>query len=228
MVDTRDPQFLAFWTRTIRETSHWSQEALAANAGLDVRTIQRIEAGKPVNTATRRSLARGLGYEDPDVFDSPAFIEGVQTLFDGVGKAQREEIQKQYPDHMPISVQRAEDGSALANMAYRSTAYLFHADEAIPEDAEKVAASIFDFLRDLGDIVDDLSFSERLELERSLDQLFQELRLMGCSCYIGVRSTKLVGKFWEDKTPLPISIGYLTVVPAQKELTEMMVPRGVS
>jgi DNA-binding XRE family transcriptional regulator len=40
-----DPKILGFWTRCLRETQHMSQDALAASSGLDVRTIQRIEAG---------------------------------------------------------------------------------------------------------------------------------------------------------------------------------------
>lgn len=54
------PNILGFWTRCIRTTMHWSQEALAASANLTPRTIQRIEAGEPSSIATRRSLARVL------------------------------------------------------------------------------------------------------------------------------------------------------------------------
>lgn len=89
-IDTKDPKFLAFWTKCIRESSKWSQEALAAASGLTVRTIQRIEAGNAVNITTRRALARGLGYDDPDVFENPGFIKGVQALFDGMRKVQDE------------------------------------------------------------------------------------------------------------------------------------------
>jgi hypothetical protein len=31
-----------------------------------------------------------------------------------------------------------------------------------------------------------------------------------------------------DKTPVPMTIGYLTAVPLEKVLTEMMVPRRLS
>ena len=62
---------------------HWSQEALAASANLTPRTIQRIEAGEPSSIATRRSLARGLGYENPDIFEDPEFIATVLKLLDG-------------------------------------------------------------------------------------------------------------------------------------------------
>jgi transcriptional regulator with XRE-family HTH domain len=53
-----DPKLLGFWTKCLRESQHISQDALAASSGLDVRTIQRIEAGNAVSVTTRRCLAR--------------------------------------------------------------------------------------------------------------------------------------------------------------------------
>jgi len=75
-----DPKIFGFWVKRIRDTSHWSQEALAANAGLDVRTVQRFEAGKPASLTTRRALARGLGYDNHDISDSPDFIASVYKI----------------------------------------------------------------------------------------------------------------------------------------------------
>lgn len=227
-INPKDPKFLAFWTRCIRETSHWSQEALAVASGLDVRTIQRIEAGQPASVITRRALARGLGYDNPDVFDDPEFIKGVRALFDGLQKVQDEEVQKQFPDHIRVSVARVGSGEALARIAYDASAYLFHADEAISREAKEVAASIFDFLRDLGDLGDDGSFSERLGYQRSLDDLLKQLETLNAACYSAFRATKMFGANWADRTPIPMTIGYLTVVPAEKILTEMMVPRRLS
>jgi transcriptional regulator with XRE-family HTH domain len=224
-IDPKDPKFLAFWTRCIRESSHWSQEALAASSGLDVRTIQRIEAGHSVNVTTRRALARGLGYDNPDVFDDPEFIKGVHAIFDGLRKVQDEEVQKQFPDHIRVMVERTGSGEALARIAYDAGSYLFHTDGGISDEAKVIAASIFDFLRDLGDLDDDCSFSERLGYERSLDDLLKQLEELGAACYSAFRLTKMVGANWTDKTPIPLTIGYLTVVPAEKVLTEMMVPR---
>lgn len=227
-IDTKDPKFLAFWTKCLRETSHWSQEALAAAAGLDVRTIQRIEAGNPVNVTTRRALARGLGYDNPDVFEDPEFIKGVHALFDGLKKIQDEDVQKQFPDHIRIATARVKNGEGLARIAYEANSYLFHADDAISDDAKEIAASIFDFLRDLGDIADDISFADKLDYQRSLGELLEQLEETGAACYSGFRATKMVGANWVDKTPFPLTIGYLTIVPAEKVLTEMMVPRRVS
>ncbi|WP_349365533.1 MAG: helix-turn-helix transcriptional regulator [Nitratireductor rhodophyticola] len=227
-IDTKDPKFLAFWTKCIRESSHWSQEALAAASGLDVRTIQRIEAGHPVSVTTRRALARGLGYDNPDVFEDPEFIMGVHALLEGMRKVQDEEVQKQFPDHMRVSVARVTSGEGLLRVAYEANAYLFHADEAIADEAKEIAASIFDFLRDLGELGDDGSFAERLGYQRSLGELLEQLEASGATCYNAFRATKMVGENWADKTPIPLTVGYVTVVPVEKVLTEMMVPRRLS
>tara|TARA_R110001592_G_scaffold146090_3_gene370058 strand:- start:197 stop:889 length:693 start_codon:yes stop_codon:yes gene_type:complete len=227
-IDTNDPMFLAFWTKCIREASHWSQEALAASSGLDVRTIQRIEKGERVSVTTRRAIARGLGYEDPNVFDDPEFIKDVQAIFAGIRTAQDEEVQKQFPDHMHVSVGRVTNGEGLIRVAYEANAYLFHADEAITDEAKEIAASIFDFLRDLGDLGDDIPFSDKLDYQRSLGELLDQLEALGAACYSAFRATKVVGENCGAKTPLPLTVCYLTVVPVENVLTKMIVPRHLS
>jgi hypothetical protein len=44
-----DPKILGLSVRGIRETQHVSQDALAGAENIDVRTIQRLEAGQAVN-----------------------------------------------------------------------------------------------------------------------------------------------------------------------------------
>src|SRR6266436_1072254 len=90
-----DPKILGFWTRCIRETQHMSQEALAASSGLDVRTIQRIEGGNAVSVTTRRCLARGLGYENPDIFDDPEFTISVHRVLEGAQAINQAALEKQ-------------------------------------------------------------------------------------------------------------------------------------
>jgi transcriptional regulator with XRE-family HTH domain len=85
------------WTRAIRQASRWSQEALAASSGLTVRTIQRVEAGRPSDITTRRALARGLGYNNPEIFFDPQFAEKITGFFREIEKTGREALQKQFP-----------------------------------------------------------------------------------------------------------------------------------
>lgn len=47
--------------RKLREAKSWSQAHLAQAAGLNVRTVQRIEAGEPCSYESMLSLAAALG-----------------------------------------------------------------------------------------------------------------------------------------------------------------------
>lgn len=62
--------------REARVRRGWSQEQLAAASGVSVRTIQRIEGGRPPGRATTTALAGALGVE-------PAEVAG--TLTSGAG-----------------------------------------------------------------------------------------------------------------------------------------------
>lgn len=53
--------------RKMREVFQWSQETLAELAGLNVRTVQRVENAKSASTDTRRALAVAFEIEDIDV-----------------------------------------------------------------------------------------------------------------------------------------------------------------
>lgn len=97
-----DPKLLGFWARCIRDAQHLSQEALAASASVDIRTVQRFEAGQPVSITSRRALAKALGYDNPDVFDDPKFIEEVVKFFDGLKAIQQKNLDDQHPDHMRV------------------------------------------------------------------------------------------------------------------------------
>jgi transcriptional regulator with XRE-family HTH domain len=226
---TLDPKTLGFWTRCIRTTLHWSQEALAAEAGVDVRTIQRIEAGGGSSVSTRRQLARALGYENPDVFDDPDFIANVNDILAKTrDAAQAEELKKPFPEHIRITAERIKSGDALGRLADISTAIMPHTDDEIPQEAKEIAASLFDYLRDLMDISDEASFSDKVGFNKELGEILRELDDLGMAVYSAVRHTKVTGKTWQDKTPMPLTIGYVTVVPAEKEIVELVVPRGVS
>lgn len=52
--------------RKMREVFQWAQETLAELAGLNVRTVQRVENAKSASTDTRRALAAAFEIEDID------------------------------------------------------------------------------------------------------------------------------------------------------------------
>src|SRR5437868_10993079 len=53
--------------KRLRELKSWSQAHLAQAAGLNVRTVQRIEAGEPCSFETMLSLAAALDVAVPEL-----------------------------------------------------------------------------------------------------------------------------------------------------------------
>lgn len=38
----------------------------------------------------------------------------------------------------------------------------------------------------------------------------------------------MTGKFWSDKSSIPLTIGYLAIIPADRDIKEILVPRRLS
>lgn len=149
------------------------------------------------------------------------FIDNVQEL-------RQEKIHSQRPDHVPVSASRVTSGETLARLAGATNATHFDCDEQDSADAKRQAACIFDFLRDIGDGYDDLSFTGRFNCAQQLDSLLHDLEQLGVWVYSALRNTKIVGENWADKTPMPITIGYLNVVPGGRTIEQLMVPKRLS
>lgn len=229
---TLPPDLLATWVRTLRATLDWSQEALAEAAGINIRTVQRVENGEPANKTTRRCLARGLGYDNHDIFDDPSFADNVRGVLDTAQKANgqitREAIEKQFPDHVRVKVSPVSGGPELARFVDQAGATLLHCDDVVPRSAQEIAAGMFDLVRDLVDVWDDISFSERLTQADELGRLQKEIEGFGLRLYSGFRRIKIVGEYWADQTPHSLTIGYLTILPKGRQIEQMMVPKRLT
>lgn len=222
---TLSPRLLGFWVRCIRTASKWSQDALAEASGLTTRTIQRIEAGQPASATTRRSLARALGYENPDIFDDPVFVAEVHKLLESISENTEE---KRYPDHLKLTAEPLHTGDALSRLIGASSAYVFNCHDELSDEVKEQAAALFDLLQDYGEVWSDLTHGERLSASRSFDDNLSELKQLGARLYSATRAAKIVGSMWADKTPLPITIGYVTVVPKDhREVRHLLVPKEV-
>ena len=202
-IDIKDPKFLAFWTECIASRPTGRRRHWPKHQGSMCAPSREWKPAIRLRITTRRALARGLGYDNPDVFDDPEFIKAVLTMLDGIRQVEGQEAQKQFPGHIRLSVTRVTSGEGLARVAFEASAYLFHADEEIVDEAKDLAASIFDFLRDLGDLGDDGSFSERLGYQRSLGELLEQLEELSAACYSAFRPTKMTGANWVGQFPGP-------------------------
>lgn len=222
------PAMLGFWVKCIRKSINWSQEAVAEASGLTVRTVQRIEAGEPSSVSTRRSLARGLGYDNHGIFDTPDFVMGVHKMLSEIGEFNQETMEKQFPDHVKLPAERVKGGDSLGRIADISNGLVLHMDDEVSQAAKETAAALFDYLRDLSDISGDLSFTDKLTYSQEMGTMFGDLEANGATAYSAVRKAQFVGSNWPDKTPMAMTIVYVTVVPIGKSMTEMMVPRRLS
>jgi transcriptional regulator with XRE-family HTH domain len=221
-----EPRILGAWIRCLREAQHMSQDALAVASGLDVRTVQRTENGNAASLTTRRCLARGLGYDNSDIFDDPYFASNVHCMLEEIKTMNEKTLDGQHPEHIRVKVERVRNGETLGRFADITNAALLNADDDIPEEAKAAAAALFDCMRDLADLCD-VAFHDKLGLNKELESMLRELEGLGTAAYAAYRSVKLTGETWADKTPLALRIGYLMVVPAQKELGAVFVPRRV-
>lgn len=222
---TFDPQMLGFFVKCLRKAENQSQEALAVACGLDVRTIQRVEAGEPSSVQTRRSLAKGLGYENRDTFDDPTFIATVSDMFRTLHE---NKLKEEYPDTLRVPCRPASGGAELLRMAAIAGGIMPHTDDNLSPGAREEAACLFDYMRDAGDILDDVPFSARLDFERELSEIQKRLDSCGGAIFVGQRAVNLVGRNWVDKTPMPMTIVYILVTVKGNDPKELLVPKGVS
>jgi transcriptional regulator with XRE-family HTH domain len=215
---------LGFWARCLRTTQHLSLEALAESSGLSTRTIQRVEAGEASTITTRRCLARGLGYDNHDIFDDPEFGQNVRQFLDVTGKAA---VREHFPDHVPLVASPVASGGALGRLIDASEAYIFNCDESLSREAQELAASLFDLVKDYNDVWNDLTHSDRLRAATDFDDAMQAFGRLQVRAYTATRSTAILGKSWPDQTPLPLRIGYLAVIDANREIAHLMVPNSL-
>jgi transcriptional regulator with XRE-family HTH domain len=219
-----DPKMLGFWSSCVRKAQHLSQEALAASASVDIRTVQRFEAGQPINVTSRRALAKAPGYDNPDVFDDPKFIEGVLGLFDSLNAELQKDFDDQHPDHVRIVAHAMTSGDEAARFADVINAVSFTIDEGLSDEAKELAASFCDYVQDLMH-VDDVPVSSRLGFAKELGGIVRELREQGANVYLATRDRKFRGADWGDQPSWEMTVGYLVVVPADRQLTELYIAR---
>ncbi|MDY0871587.1 helix-turn-helix domain-containing protein [Dongia rigui] len=217
------PHILAWWTKLLRETSNLSQDALAANAGLNIRTIQRIESAESTTILTRRLLSVGLGYDDPDVFEDPNFIHSISELRKNVEHINNETISNRFPHMIKLPAASVRSGEQLGLMAENCNASNFQWDEDLSTEAKSAAAELFDFLREYGDFDDCYSASQKLDAYRCIDELLHAIREADAVVHSAFRNTHVLNPAWVDKTPMPLNIAYLVVSKKGTELDELMV-----
>jgi transcriptional regulator with XRE-family HTH domain len=210
---------IAAFVKVFRTNQGWSQETLAELSGLTVRTVQRVENAEPSSIDTRRALARAFRLEDMDIFNRADALKSDEQL-----RKETEEFERTY---LKLDTTIATTGRQLAEFAEGVTMYVFQNAEGCSKEAEKVCASLFDYLREYGDCDELYSFTQKLGVYTDISEYLENLRRAGFSACFAVRHTKIVGSNWANKTPMPVSIGYLSIFPLGDEPKQIAVPKAL-
>ncbi|WP_375204230.1 helix-turn-helix domain-containing protein [Hyphococcus sp.] len=225
------PSSLAIWIKSLRTAQDLSQEAVAVAAGIDVRSVQRAEKGLAVSRQTRLSLARGLGYDNIDVFDNPASAEVINGFVsDLAALAEKEELRKleeAYPDCIRLNAHRAKSARTLCDLACGCQGLSIHFGHDFPKELEDLAATISDWLRDFGDIADELSIADKLSLERELNSLVDELTEQSGAIFAAQRDVRFRSSQRPETKPFEWTIGYLAFGGGGKDEALIIAPRQV-
>jgi transcriptional regulator with XRE-family HTH domain len=214
------PVELAEVIRTFRKMRQWSQETLAALSGLNVRTIQRVEKGEHSDLDTRRALARAFDSEDLDIFNKPYTIPTPEEW-----KKAEEEFER---EHLILDTVVATTGRELANLFETATMDMSNPDIELDQEPATEFAGLVDYLREYRDCAELYTEAQKLDVYDELQRYIDALDTANISVCYATRDTKLVGHNWQDKSPWPVTLVYLSVFHKGKVPDKMVVPKKVA
>ncbi len=218
------PKIFAIWVKTIRKASEMSQDALAAASGITERTVQRVESNGKASMTTRRCLARGLGYEDHDIFDDPTFVATATDALNEAFAEYAKGAQDNYPDHLKLAVEPVNNGAQITVLFGQCHAWAYMCDDSANVEGQDVSAALFDNVQDYGDIWNELPPSGRFEAQGAFTEMLEGIVGHGLCVYVAIRYAKLA-PVAKGQAPMPFNIGYLIVVPAGQSPSQILVPK---
>lgn len=215
------PQEFGFMVRTIRTVRQWSQEQLADIAGINTRTVQRIESGTPSSLDARRALASAFGCEDIDAFNKPISIPTEEEIAAAQAEFER--------THLTLKALPVASGWHLAELAAAHSMDVSSPAFRMDREAEEVFARLTDYFRDYRDIADDYSAVDKLGVYGDLQAMLDELAALNVSVRYAVRPLSLrTGGEAPGLAPWKTSALYLVTFERGREPDEIVTPREFS
>lgn len=159
---------IAFIVKELRTYLGWKQFALAHEAGITERTIERVEAGERVSDDTLRKIARALQLSE-GAFTEARYLPSDEELA-AIAKKVKE-------DYTHTSLHDLSSPHDLENIL-SAEAYLVdgaNVDDGLAEDV----ALIKDQIQDFGDMYGDVPHTEELSYCRSLLVSIREIEAHG-------------------------------------------------
>ena len=211
-----DPTTIAGVVVGFRQLRGWSQETLAELARVNVRSVQRVEAGQPASSETLRALARAFDAEDLDCFLKSHSVPTAQEI-----AAERDRLAR---DFVEIALTIPASGRALAVATGEADASVNHQFDDPPKSVEETFAALVDYLRDYGDCCDCYTEVQRLDVFRDLDRYLAKVAADGYAVAVGLNTTTLHLTAAPGRAT-PWRVVYFVCHPAKKPLSRLFVPR---
>ena len=173
------PEDIAGFVKVARAHFDWKQLALAHEAGVNVRTIERIESGDGRTSAeTLAKIAKALKLPE-GFFIEPGYWPSAEEL-----EARARKAKEIYTTTQLHPVARPLDLENVLN----AIAYLIDGD-AVEEGLADDVASLKDQIQDWGDIYSDLPNSSRLQCCRDLLATIRDIEAHGYTAQWGCYAT---------------------------------------
>src|ERR1039457_284908 len=172
------PHEVAAIVKIARTNREWKQFALAHEAGVTERTIERVEAGKRVSDETLQKIAKALSLAE-GVFTDPIYCPSQEELAAIARKA------KEDYTHTPMH-----DLSSPRDLENVLGAHAYLVDgTAVDDELADDIAAVRDQVQDCGDLYDDVSYTEKLGFCRELLTMIREIEAHGYTTRWGRYST---------------------------------------
>ena len=196
--------------RHLRDARHWSQEELALMSGVDVRTVQRAEAGRPLSVDTLKALAAAF----------ETTIEALQVSEEEIAVAV-EEFNKSYKI---IEMHVLSRSSELGEIVGGSHALFLHKIGDLTEDQLDDIAELEELLRDYLDIWSDMEPTGRREAEKTLFTFLASMVRSDMSISFGTENMAMRAG---NGQPFRMPVLYIAVSKGQVPMLAVVRPKNM-
>ena len=212
------PAELAVCIKVFRDARQWTQEQLAVIAGLNVRTVQRVELGWPAGPDTCRALASAFDFLDIDALNKPFAIPPEDEL-----KAAQEQFDLEHATFAAIPLTT---GKQLAELAQTSTMDMSQLAFEMGHEADKRFAALMEYFRNYRDCQDAYTEAQKREAADTMQANIDVLKTLGVSLRYAERKVLLKGSSDLDR-PMPANVLYVIGFPLGKEPKLFATPTSV-
>jgi transcriptional regulator with XRE-family HTH domain len=180
-IDVKNPHLGAI-IREERKRRNLTQELLAQMAEVDVRTVQRAERDGSCGPESLMAIAEALDRDARDI------------ITEAEERQRQEKARPKPPKDLIVRLEEAINGHELFATIKGSHASLQDFDTCIESRHLEQIGFVFDYLRDVGDIQDDVSPSHLIQFAEEVGASLETLRSEGILCFTGRYRDRLIFK----------------------------------